>query len=77
MRFKDKYTWAKHIDFILIDLICLIVAFFVAYYLKFNTINIFSDPEWSALLNIIVCMNLFYAILHSTYSGVLKRPYYQ
>ena len=77
MRFKDKYTWAKHLDFILIDLICLIVAFFVAYYLKFNTINIFSDPEWSALLNIIVCMNLFYAILHSTYSGVLKRPYYQ
>ena len=77
MRFKDKYTWAKHIDFILIDLICLIVAFFVAYYLKFNTINIFSDPEWCALLNIIVCMNLFYAILHSTYSGVLKRPYYK
>ena len=77
MRLKDRYTWLKHWDFILIDLLCLIVAFFIAYYLKFDNINIFADPEWSALLNIIVCMNLFYTILHSTYSGILKRRFYQ
>ena len=77
MRFKDRYTWFKHIDFILIDLACLIIAFFIAYYIRFDNINIFSEPEWSALLNIICCMNLFHAILQSTYSGVLKRKYYQ
>ena len=77
MRLKDKYTWLKHIDFILIDLLCLIIAFFVAYYIRFGNINIFVEAEWSALLNIICCMNLFYAILNSTYSGILKRRYYQ
>jgi len=77
MRFKDRYTWFKHIDFILIDLACLIVAFFVAYYLRFNNLKVFYDPEWLALLNIICCMNLFYTVLQSTYSGVLKRKYYQ
>ena len=77
MRLKDKYTWLKHLDFILIDLLCLIIAFFVAYYIRFGNINIFVEPEWSALLNIICCMNLFYAILNSTYSGILKRRYYQ
>ena len=77
MRLKDKYTWLKHWDFILIDLLCLIIAFFAAYFIRFGSLNIFVEPEWVALLNIICCMNLFYAILNSTYSGILKRRYYQ
>ena len=74
---KEKYTWMKHWDFILIDLVCLIIAFFIAYYLRFEDINIFSDPDWVALLVFICCINLFCMIVQSTYSGILKRRYYQ
>ena len=77
MRFKDTYTWAKHWDFILIDILCLVGAFLVAYYLKFNSINFWVDPQWGALLIIIICSNLFFMLLQSTYSGILRRRYYQ
>lgn len=77
MRFKDTYTWAKHWDFILIDIGCLFGAFLVAYYLKFNSINFLVDPQWSALIIIIICSNLFFMLLQSTYSGILRRRYYQ
>ena len=77
MRLKDKYTWLKHWDFILIDLVCLLIAFLIAYYLKFGSINFLVDPQWGALLIIIICSNLFFLILQSTYSGILRRRYYQ
>ena len=64
MRFKDRYTWAKHWDFILIDILCLIIAFFIAYYLKFDSITILVDPEWIALLITIVCMNLLFMLIN-------------
>ena len=77
MSFKEKYTWIKHWDFILIDLVCLIAAFVVAYYLRFNDLNIFNDIEWVALLAFCCCVNFFCMIMQSTYSGILKRRYYQ
>ncbi len=77
MSFKEKYPWMKHTDFIIIDLVCLILSFFVAYYLKMGNINIFCEPEWTFLLIIICCMNLFYMIMQSTYSDILKRGYYK
>ena len=77
MRLKDKYTWLKHWDFILIDILCLFIAFLITYYLKFNTINFWYDPQWGALLIIIICSNLFFMLLQSTYSGILRRRYYQ
>jgi len=77
MSLKEKYTWMKHWDFILIDLVCLIAAFVVSYYLRFNDINIFNDIEWVALLAFCCCVNFFCMIMQSTYSGILRRRYYQ
>ena len=77
MSLKDRYTWMKHYDFILIDLCSLILAFFIAYYLKFDNINIFVEPKWVSLFIVICCMNLFFMLLQGTYSGLLKRRYYQ
>ncbi len=74
---KEKYTWIKHIDFILIDLACLIMAFFIAYYRKLGSINILAKPEWIAILIIICCMNFIFMVLQSTYSDILKRRYYE
>ena len=77
MRLKETYTWMKHWDFILIDLICLMIAFITSYYLKFGDISFFLDLKWRSLFIIICCMNLAIMIFQSTYSGILKRRYYQ
>ena len=58
MSLKEKYKWLKHLDFILIDLFCLIVSFFQAYYLKFNTFNALEKQEWSTLFIMLCFINL-------------------
>ena len=77
MHLKDKYTWMKHLDFILIDFWCLIVSFVLAYYIRFNTLDMFEDKEWSSLFVIICTINLIVTFCTSPYSGILKRRYYQ
>ena len=77
MNIKRKSKRLKHITFNLIDLACLIVAFFIAYYVKFKTLNIFVRMEWPILLAIICIINIVTSIIERTYIGILKRRYYQ
>ena len=77
MHLKEKYTWMKHIDFILIDLFCLIASFFVAYYLKFESWNFYDEPEWSSLFVIVCFVNLIITLYLDPYSGAIRRRYYE
>ena len=77
MSIKRKSKRLRHITFNLIDLACLIVSFFIAYYVKFNTLNIFVRIEWPILLSIICIINVMTSIIERTYIGILKRRYYQ
>ena len=65
-----------YLDFILIDLICLTIAFISAYYLKFDNFNAFEKQEWSSLFVIICCINLIVMFCVNPYRGILKRRYY-
>lgn len=77
MRLKNNYTWLKHADFILIDLLCLIASFVTAYYWKFNTFNIFGRGNWGALFIIVCAVNLIVTFFSNPYSGALRRRYYE
>ena len=77
MDIKRKSKRLRHITFNLIDLACLIVAFFIAYFIKFGTLNIFVSLEWPLLLAIICIINVMTSIIERTYIGILKRRYYQ
>lgn len=76
MKLKDRFSWIKHLDFILIDLLCLMVAFIIAYFIRFEKMNLFEDREWSVLFLIICFVNLAVTILTRPYSGILRRRYY-
>ena len=75
-KLKEKNNWIKYLDFILIDLICLSIAFVSAYYLKFNNINAFDKQEWSSLFVIICFINLVIMFCVDPYRGITKRRYY-
>ena len=77
MSIKRKYRRIKHITFNLIDLLCLIISFFLAYSIKFKSLNIFIKVEWPILLAIMCIVNVCCAIIQRTYKGILKRRYYQ
>ncbi len=75
VQIKGKYNWAKHIDFMLIDLLSLLMAFFAAYFLKFHTLAM--DISWKRLLAIMVLLNIIITFGTVPYSGIFRRRYYR
>ena len=75
MQIKGKYSWIKHIDFMIVDLVALLLAFFAAYYLKFGNMEL--TLNWKRMLSVLVLLNIVIALAATPYSGIFRRRYYQ
>ena len=78
MQIKSKYSWIKHIDFMIIDLFSLALSFFLAYYLKFGDLSLSFGPEgvWIRYLIIVLTLSIAVTLFVNPYSGILRRPFY-
>lgn len=77
MHIKGKYSWIKHIDFILIDLICLILAFAIAYWLKFDDFRFVNNQAWGNFVVIICLLDIVITVFTCTYSGIVRSRSYE
>lgn len=75
MQIKEKYSWAKHLDFMLIDLAALLSSFFLSFGIKFNALV--PDSEWKKFIVIICLLNIVISLAANPYSGIFRRRYYQ
>ncbi len=66
----------KHIDFMIIDLVALVISFLVSYHLKFGRWNFYLNEEWTRYLFIVLSLSLVINFIVNPYSGILKRSYY-
>ncbi len=75
---KPINGWRKHLDFIILDLICLQIAFVLAFWYRFGKgQNPYAQDIYT---NIIIMMSVFdvlVAVLFSSYSGILKRGWFR
>lgn len=82
MKGKDKVYrkrtqgWLKHTDFMMLDLLCLHVAFLLAYMVRHGLSNPYGDRIYTGLLLCLTLANVVTAIMLNTYKNVLKRGYY-
>jgi len=76
MQIKSKYSWMKHIDFMIVDLVSLFLAFLISYYLKFDNLDFVKNEEWTRYLFIVLVLSLVINFFTNPYSGILKRSYY-
>ena len=74
MHVKGKYSWTKHLDFMIVDLAALFISFFLSFYFKFRTLEI--SPTWRRFLLIISMLNLLIDFVVNPYSGIIRRRYY-
>ena len=76
MQIKSKYSWLKHIDFMVVDLIALFLSYLLSYYLKFNDLNFYQNADWVRYLFLVLVLNILFNFILNPYSGILRRPYY-
>lgn len=77
MYIKDKFNWSKHMDFMVIDLLTLIVSFVFSYYLKFGNLDGVTSSEWAVMLLLVCMLNIIISLAINPYSGMLSRAYYE
>ena len=74
MQIKGKYSWAKHLDFMIVDLVALLLSYVIAFYIKFDRFSMGS--EWKRFIVIICLLNLVIDLVANPYSGIFRRRYY-
>lgn len=74
---QKKYSWVKHIDFIILDVICLILAFTIAYRMKFEDFYFIDSEAWRTFLFIICMLDVVITIVSCAYSGIIRCKGYE
>lgn len=70
---KGKYSWLKHIDFMALDILALVISFVLAYEMKFQSFGFLYDSGWKAILLIACLLDLVVILLTTPFSGIFRR----
>ena len=74
---KTTTGWLKHLDFLVVDMISLEIAFLCSYFLRHGFQTIFTDILYRNMAFVFLLLDVFVMFLWETFSGVLRRGYYQ
>lgn len=74
---KRNKDWLKHLDFMIIDLLCLQVSFALAFISRHGiTSNPYTMNSYQNMVLLLVIFEFGYAFLIDGYKNILKRGYY-
>ena len=74
---KASSGWAKHFDFILMDLICLELSYFLAYFIRYGSIDLFNNMTYRNMFIVLFLIQIFVAFFFESFKNILKRGYYR
>ncbi|MCC8141988.1 MAG: sugar transferase [Lachnospiraceae bacterium] len=74
MNEKRRRGWTKHLDFIIVDIICIEVAYWIAYLARDPDIIMYRGLSLYVLLDIILlAIDIVYVVIWPVYKNILKR----
>ena len=73
---RRSENWTKHLDFILLDAVCLVMSLFLAYYAYYRTFNLFVDNLYRNILILLILIDIFATLLLNTMHHVMHRGYF-
>ena len=74
---KKTQGWMKHADFILLDILCLQIAFVLAYMTRHGFVSPYSSLEYINLAAVYALVDFMVLVSNRTMKNVLKRGYYK
>ena len=74
---KDSEGWLKHADFMVLDMICLQLAFILAYALRGKGMNLYGDILYRNMAIFLGLADLVVIFTAGTMKSVLKRGHYK
>ena len=74
---EEKTSWVKHLDFTLIDLICIEVSLVIAYAWRFSGALLFYEDIYVRIALLAALLDLVVVFFAEPYNGILRRTRYQ
>lgn len=74
---KKSKGWLKHLDFIILDLLCLHVAFVLSYWVRHGFANPYQRELYSNMAIVLTLIDICVIIFLETLKNVLRRGIYQ
>ena len=74
---RRNQNWLKHSDFIVLDILCLHIAFVLAYMSRHGFSIPYADENYLGLAIIYTLVDVLVLIANATMKNVLKRGYYK
>ena len=74
---REKNSWLKHMDFMLLDIVSMFVAIFFAYLIYFHSFNLFKYKTYRNITILMLFIDLITMIMFNTMHNVLKRGLFQ
>ncbi len=74
---KRAGGWLKHLDFIVLDALCLQAAFMLAYAVRMGPSSPYGDGEYRGIGLLLLLADMVTVLLSETFSGVLRRGRYE
>ena len=74
---KGSKGWLKHFDFILLDMICLQIAFLLAYVIRYDSGSPYIVPLYRNMAIFMELLDIVVMFFYETLSNVLKRGYFR
>lgn len=72
---KENNSWLKHIDFVILDILCLQLAFILAYEIRVAKGIPYLNPLYENMAFVLVIFQLLVSFLGESFSGVLRRGF--
>ncbi|MDO4169113.1 MAG: sugar transferase [Lachnospiraceae bacterium] len=72
-----KVSWLKHWDFILLDVVLLLISYIITYFYRFNDAWVSDVSLYRSVALVIVLFALCFGFFQENYHGILRRGYWQ
>ena len=72
---KENKIWLKHIDFVILDILCLQLAFILAYEIRVAKGIPYLNPLYENMAFVLVIFQLLVSFFGESFSGVLRRGF--
>ncbi|MCM1187238.1 MAG: exopolysaccharide biosynthesis polyprenyl glycosylphosphotransferase [Lachnoclostridium sp.] len=74
---KGVQGWLKHLDFIILDMVCLQISFVLAYMVRMGPSNPYAGEAYRSIGLVILLADAVACFLFNSFKNVLKRGYYR
>lgn len=73
---RSSKGWLKHVDFLILDLICLQISFYTAYCIRHGLQNMYANELYASMAVVLLLVDIVVEVIFENLHNVIKRGYW-